>query len=259
MLVSTGGGDFTRPHGTAVRVDGGYRVTGVKRFASQSTIGTVMSTMFAYEDPESGRRVLNMAVPFAAEGVQVADDWDTLGMRGTASNAVRLDEVFVPDERVLADRPWGVVDPPLQVMASIAFPIVSGAYLGIAEAAYDTAAATAARHADQPLMQRQVGRMTQRLRVARWALDGALAEIGPDPEPSPAAFLAAMSAKAEVARAGAAVCDLAMDVAGGPAYFRGSVIERCYRDIRAVRFHPLTPEDTLVQLGRNALGLAVEA
>ncbi len=259
VLVSTGGGDFTRPHGTAVKVDGGYRVSGVKRFASQSTVGTVMSTMFAYDDPEQGRRVLNMAVPFVADGVRVGDDWDTLGMRGTASNAVALDDVFVPDERVLANRPYGVVDPPLQVIASVAFPIISGAYLGVAEAAYDAAVATVGRRADQPLVQRQVGRMAHQLQVARWALDGAIAAIGPDPAPSIDRFMAAMNAKAEVARAGIEVCDIAMEVAGGPAYFRGSVIERSYRDIRAVKFHPLTPEDTVVQAGRQALGLEVEA
>ena len=41
-----------------------------------------------------------------------------------------------------------------------------------------------------------------------------------------------MVAKAEIAQAGVEVCDLAMDVAGGPAFFRGSVIERAYRDAR---------------------------
>jgi alkylation response protein AidB-like acyl-CoA dehydrogenase len=46
-----------------------------------------------------------------------------------------------------------------------------------------------------------------------------------------------------------------MDVAGGSAFFKGSVIERCYRDIRAAKFHPLTPEDTLVETGRRALGI----
>ena len=55
-------------------------------------------------------------------------------MRGTASNDVRVDDVFVPDEQVLADRPYGVVDPPLQVICSIAFPIIAAVYLGVAEA-----------------------------------------------------------------------------------------------------------------------------
>lgn len=254
LLVSTGGGDYTHPHGDAVKVDGGYRVTGRKRFASQSVQGAVMSTMFCFDDPEQGRRVLNMAVPFASEGVAVADNWDTLGMRGSASNDIDLVDVFVPEEKVLANRPWGVLDPPLQVISSIAFPIVTGAYLGVAEAAYDAAVAAAARRASDPSVQRQIGVMRSRLQVAGWALDGALALVGDDPTPSYDTVLAVMAAKAEVARAGLEVCDLAMEVAGGPAFFRGSVIERAYRDIRAVKFHPFTPEDTLLALGRDALG-----
>jgi alkylation response protein AidB-like acyl-CoA dehydrogenase len=255
LLVSTGGGDYTHPHGDAVRVEGGYRVTGRKRFASQSDHGTVMSTMFCLDDPDQGRRVLNMAVPIAAEGVTVADNWDTLGMRGTASNDIDLVDVFVPEEKVLANRPWGVLDPPLQVISSVAFPIVTGAYLGIAEAAYDAAVVAAARRSGDATVQRQVGVMRARLQVAGWALDGALAVVGDDPTPSYDTVLAVMAAKAEVARAGIEVCDLAMEVAGGPAYFRGSVIERAYRDIRAVKFHPFTPEDTLLALGRDALGV----
>ena len=125
VIVSTGGGDFVRPRGEAVRVDGGYKVSGRKIFASQSPVGAVMATMFPFEDPERGLRVLNLAVPFNDPGVTVHDNWDTLGMRGTASNDVTIDDVFVPDERVLADRPYGVVDPPLQIVASIAFPIVA--------------------------------------------------------------------------------------------------------------------------------------
>ncbi|KQW45125.1 acyl-CoA dehydrogenase [Nocardioides sp. Root1257] len=254
VLVSTGGGDYTHPRGDAVKVDGGYRVSGTKRFASQSRHGTVLSTMFTYDDPEQGRRVLNVAVPVASAGVTVADNWDTLGMRGTASNDIELEDVFVPDERVLANRPYGVVDGPLQVISSIAFPIISGVYLGVAEAAYAEARAAAGLKSGNVLVQRQVGRMKHALQVASWALDGALGAVGDDPEPSHDTYLAVMIAKAEVARAGIEVCDLAMDVVGGPGYFRGSVVERAYRDIRAAKFHPLTPEATQVATGRHELG-----
>ena len=60
-------------------------------------------------------------------------------MRGTASDDLVFEEVFVPEDRVLANRPYGVVDGPLQVISSIAFPIITGAYLGVAEAAYAAA------------------------------------------------------------------------------------------------------------------------
>jgi alkylation response protein AidB-like acyl-CoA dehydrogenase len=255
LLVSTGGGDFTHPRGEAVRVQGGYRVSGRKRFASQSRHGSVMSTMFVFDDPELGRRVLNVAVPLSAEGVSVIDTWDVLGMRGTSSHDILLSDVFVPEEKVLANRPYGVIDPPLQVIASVAFPIISGVYLGVAEAAYAEALTSAATRANDPLLQRTVGQMRHTLQVAEWALDGALRLIGDDPAPSHGSFLAAMTAKAAVAKAGIEVVDLAMDVAGGPAFFRGSVIERAYRDIRASKFHPLTPEATLLEAGRLALGM----
>lgn len=253
VLASTGGGDFSHPAGDAQRVEGGYRVTGRKRFVSEGPAAAVMATMFTLDDPDRGRRVLNMAVPFAAEGVVRASNWDTLGMRGTASDDVMLTDVFVPDERVLADRPYGVVDPPLQVIASIAFSIIAGAYLGVAEAAYAEAVRLAATSVDDPVVQRSVGLMRHRLQVASWALDGAVAAIGEDIAPSYDSFLAVMAAKAEIARSGAEVCDLAMQVAGGRAFFTGSVIERCYRDIRAAAFHPLTPEATLLAAGQDAL------
>lgn len=255
LLVSTGGGDFTHPRGEAVPVEGGYRVSGRKRFASQSRHGSVMSTMFVLDDAEQGRRVLNVAVPLAAEGVTVIDTWDTLGMRGTASHDIALEDVFVPEDKVLANRPYGVIDPPLQVIASVAFPIIAAVYLGVAEAAYAEALGSAAARPEDPSVQRTVGLMRHKLQVAEWALDGALHVIGDDPTPSHDRFLAAMTAKAEIAHAGIEVVDLAMDVSGGPAFFTGSVIERAYRDVRAAKFHPLTPEATLLESGRQALGV----
>ncbi|MET3960814.1 alkylation response protein AidB-like acyl-CoA dehydrogenase [Marmoricola sp. OAE513] len=258
VLVSTGGGDYTQPRGEAVKVDGGYRVSGTKRFASQSEVGTVMSTMFTYDDPERGRRVLNMAVPIAAEGITVADNWNTLGMRGTASNDLQVTDVFVPEDKVLADRPYGVIDAPLQVISSVAFPIVSAVYLGVAESAYQASLAFAGHRGEDPLVQRQVGLMANRLQVAGWALEGALRAVGDDPAPSLETVAAVMTAKREIALAGVEVCDLAMEVAGGPAFFKGSPIERAYRDIRAAKFHPLSPEDTLVHAGRLALGLPAD-
>jgi len=258
VLVSTGGADFTHPRGEATKVEGGYRVSGRKIFASQAPVGAVMSTMFRYQDPDQGERILNLAVPFADDGVRVLDNWDVLGMRGTGSHDVVIEDVFVPDERVLANRPYGVIDPPLQVIISIAMPIISAVYLGVAEAAFTAAVQAAAPKAHDPVVQRQVGLMANRLQVASWALDKALEAVGDDPEPSVARVAAVLTAKREIALGGIEVCDLAMDVGGGAAFFKGSTIERCYRDIRAAKFHPLSPEMTLLHAGRLALGLPVD-
>jgi acyl-CoA dehydrogenase len=265
VVVSTGGADLTNPRGEAVKVDGGYKVSGVKVFASQAPVGAVMSTMFAYDDPDEGRLVLNMAVPLGSDGVRVLDTWDAMGMRGTGSHSIELRDVFVPEDKVLARRPYGMIDPPLQVILSIAIPPISAVYLGIAEAARDhaVAAVTGLRgpnagagtdRADDPAVVRAVGLMDARLRVARWALDGALAATGEDVAPAHDTLAAVMAAKREIVLAGSEVCDVALDVAGGRAYHRSSPLEQCYRDMRAAKFHPLTLEETLVHSGRLALG-----
>ena len=255
VLMSTGGGDYTRPRGTATKVEGGYRVSGRKSFVSQSPVGTAFSTMFPYNDPERGPRVLNMSIPANDPAITVVDTWDALGMRATASNDVELDDVFVPDDRVLADRPYGVIDPPLQVISIIGFSIIAAVYLGVAEGARDHAVAAVEGRADDATVQRRVGLMDHRLRVATWALDGALAAIGDDAQPSMELFAEVMAAKREIALAGQEVCDLALQLAGGNGYRTGSPIERAYRDIRAAQLHPLDPEATLLHAGRLALGL----
>ena len=183
VLLSTGGGDYTHPNGTAVKVDGGYRLSGRKRFASQAPVAGAVVDDVHPRRPRHGRRVLNVAVPMGTPGVTVVPTWDTLGMRGTASDDLVFDDVFVTDAQVLANRPHGVVDGPLQVISDIAFTIVSGAYLGVAEAAYQAARATASNRPDSALVQRQLGLMGHRLAVASWALDGALAAVGDDPTP----------------------------------------------------------------------------
>lgn len=259
VLVSTGGADLTRPQGGGRAVDGGYRVSGRKAFCSQAPVGTVLSTMFTIEDDDGALRVINAGVPVASPGVRVLEDWDASGMRGTGSNTIELEDVFIPAERVLAERPWGVLDPPLQVILSIAIPIVTAAYLGVVDGIVDAtldSLATSARteRREDPLVQRAVGHLATRVRIAEWALTGALATVGDDPQPSMDTVAAVMAAKAEVIAAGDAAAEVATEVVGGSTYRRGSAIERGIRDLRAARFHPLTADRALLHAGRIALG-----
>jgi len=261
VLVSTGGGDLTDPRGVATRTDGGFIVNGRKPFASQAPVGVAMSTMFTYDDPDEGPVVLNMSIPMSAEGVTVVETWDALGMRGTGSHDIELRDVFVSDQQVMARRPHGTIDPPLQVILSHAMPPIAAVYLGIAEATRDHAVAALAdtARAEDTLRQRQVGLMDARLRVAGWALDGALQTVGDDPTPSLDTVAEVMVAKREIALAGTEVAGLAMEVAGGSAFSRRKPIERGLRDLQAARYHPLDPEETLVQVGKLALGFDAAA
>ena len=260
VLVSTGGADFTRPNGVAKKVDGGFRVTGRKIFASQCPAGDVMSTMFTYEDPEVGRQVLAMGIPFGGEGVSIIETWDTLGMRGTGSHDVELADVFVSDAQVMSRRPWGVIDPPLTIIISCAMPVIAAVYLGVAEGVRDRVIARAAGtdKALDPTTQRLVGLLDYKLRVARWSLLGAIAEIGDNPEPSMNNVVVAMQAKRAVAEEAITACDTALQIAGGSSYFRKADIEHAVRDVRGILFHPLTPELTLVHAGKVALGVPAD-
>ena len=216
--------------------------------------------MFAYDDPEQGRRVLNMAVPIAAEGVTVLDDWDTLGhARHRQQQHRRSRTCSCPTSGCWPTARYGVIDPPLQVIFSIAFPIISGVYLGVAEAAYEAAVDAAATKANDPIVQRQIGLMRHRLQVASWALDGALDEVGDDPTPvrssgSPRSWRPSARSRSPASRSATSP----WRSAAGPPTSRARSIERCYRDIRAAKFHPLSPELTLVHGGRLALGLPVD-
>ena len=257
VLATTGGADWTRPNGTAVKVEGGWVVNGRKPFASQAPVADVFSMLFTAETPDGGREVIGASIPAGAPGLEMIETWDTIGMRGTGSHDLQLTDVFVPDAAATPPRPWGVIDPPLMTIALHAMPPIAGVYLGLADAARDRALAHLAgtAKADDPLVQRQVGLLDGRLRMARWALYGLLGEIGHDPEPSLALVVSLFQAKRAINDELVAACDLAMEIVGGAAYFRKLGIEQAVRDIRALKYHPLPSDAALVFAGRSALGL----
>ena len=183
-----------------------------------------------------------------------------MGMRGTGSHDVQLTDVFVSDAQVGAVRPWGVIDPPLMTIIAHAMPVISGVYLGIAEGVRDKVLdlVQGTPKADDPLVQRLVGLLDYKTRVARWSLFSAIAAVGPDPQPSMENVVTCMQAKRAVAEEAVSACDLALQVTGGSGYFRSAGIEQAIRDVRGVLFHPLSPETTLLHAGKVALGLPAD-
>ncbi|WP_436494728.1 acyl-CoA dehydrogenase family protein [Actinokineospora sp. HUAS TT18] len=257
VIATSGGSDWLWPTTTAVEVDGGYVVNGRKAFCSQSPGATVVATCAVVE----GVGVIHFSVPFAADGVRIEETWDTLGMRGTASHDVVIEDFFVPAEKITGRRPYGEFGGPLAAAAMHFAPVVGSTYYGIGAGARDLAVATATAGtrgptslANLPRVQRAVGLMDTKLRVAWWSLMGAVGELGPDYEADAATLNTVMIAKREAVTAATAVVDLAMDVVGGRAYFRRFPLERAYRDVRAGAFHPFTPELTLTYAGKLALG-----
>src|SRR5258705_9650893 len=85
-------------------VDGGFRVSGKKIFASLSGAADyygVLCTERAVAEAASRRNTLYLAIPANAPGVKVVGDWDPLGMRGTVSRTLLFKDVFVSAAEML--------------------------------------------------------------------------------------------------------------------------------------------------------------
>lgn len=261
ILMSSGGSDGLWPTATAVRVEGGYRVTGRKIFCSQAPVGGAISTVAVYDDPETGPVGLAMMIPATSPGYEVVETWDTLGMRGTGSHDIQLTDVFVADAQVAGRRQIGQIDPSLRNALLHFAPLVASVYYGIAAAARDEAIAAIARKrgagADDAIVQRQVGLMETRLRTSWWALLGALDEIGDAPALDDRTIGTLQIAKRQVIADAIEIVGIASELVGGFSYFKRSPLEQAQRDVRAGLFHPFTPEKTLIHAGRMALGVDV--
>jgi alkylation response protein AidB-like acyl-CoA dehydrogenase len=256
VLVSTGAQDWLESSGSAVRVDGGYRVTAQKRFASGSPAGDLIMTSAPYDDPQEGPQVLQMAVPMKSEGVRSNEDWDTLGMRATGSHTLTLDNVFVPDSAVAMKRPRGVWHPLFNVICVVALPLVTSVYVGIAEAAADLAREAGRKRATDPHLPYQLGEMENALVVAQMALREMIGNANSyDFSPENARGNFTLMRKSIAAEACERCVRKAVEASGGSAFFRKNPLERLLRDVQAVHFHPLPEKKQLLFTGRLALGL----
>jgi acyl-CoA dehydrogenase len=256
VLVTSGGSDFLPGSGTAVKVDGGYRVTGRKVFGSGSPAGHLFMTMAIYDDPADGPTVLHVAVPLDAPGVTVADNWRTLGMRGTGSNDILLDNVFVPDAAVGARRPPGRWTQVFFVIYCIAFPLIYSVYLGVAEAAREIAIRQAGRRRQDPAIQALVGEMDNELTGTRLAVRRMI-EVADTDRLGPETTNEMLVGRTLAGRGATRTVEKALEVAGGAGFYRGLGLERLFRDVQGARYHPLHEKPQTVFTGRFALGLDV--
>ncbi len=253
ILVSTGANDWLDSNGSAKPVDGGFRVTAVKPFASGSPAGAVLVTSAAIA---GGGEVLHFPVPLSAEGVRCLDDWQALGMRGTGSQTLKLEDVFVPEEAVVLRRPQGPFHPAFAVILTVAMPIILSAYLGTAEEAARLARDAAGAGAEDPATQILAGELENRLVAARLATED-MVRLADGYAFEPTVDLArdVLVRKTLAANAVIAAGEKAMELAGGRGFMRKTGIERLLRDLHGAQFHPLPEARQLLFSGRVALGL----
>ncbi|MEK9967856.1 MAG: acyl-CoA dehydrogenase family protein [Ferrovibrio sp.] len=249
MLLSTGGNDWLNGSGTAVKVEGGYRFSGRKRFVSGCEAGNLLMTM-AVCDGE----VLHAAVPMKSEGVSIEQTWRTLGMRASGSNDVVLKDVFVADAAISARRPAGVWHPFFHLVCVVAWPLIYSVYRGVAEKLRDETVRLASKRREDTDTQMLIGAMDTALAAATAAHERML-QLGEAGAPGEQTTATMLTLKRAMTDSLLQVGSLAMDAAGGSAFYRDNGIERLFRDLQAARYHPMTilPQQRLA--GRLAMGL----
>lgn len=257
VLVSSGGSDWLQSAGTALRTEGGFLITAKKVFASASPVGDLLMTSAVYDDPEAGLTVLHFAVPLKGPGVTLRNNWQVMGMRGTGSQEVVLENVFVPDAAISGKRPQGKWHPLFHAISMIAFSLIYSAYAGVADGARATGLVMArGRSPDEGLTQ-LVGEMENAWMGMDLALEDMilLAETG---TPGPETTARAMTGRTLVAQGAIRTVERALEAAGGAAFYRRAGLERAFRDVQGARFHPLQEKAQLRYAGRLALGLDID-
>jgi len=252
VIAGTGANDWLASSGEAIETKNGYIVNAHKRFVSGGP-GADLFVTSAVFDGDEGPEVLHFAIPMNSDGVEIQSNWDTLGMRGTGSNDILMQDVFVPAAAVAARRPVGVWHPMWDVIVPIALPIIVSNYVGLAEKAADLAINSAC---GKTHLATTIGRMQNELTIAQLALTdmiGLIDNLAFKPDMS--ITDAILTRKTISANAVKSVVELASELVGGPGFFREHPMERIVRDIRAFHFHPLPERIQQSFSGRVALGL----
>lgn len=251
-------GSFSPMGNTAVPCEGGYRFTGRSTFASGSAQATWL-TGSAMELVNGAPQIID-GMPKMKAGLmpikeaKVLNTWSVSGLRGTGSNDVVFENVFIPESYTF-DFPTPKVTWQTGAMAKIPLMVQLGGALaavalGVARHAIDALKelalkkvplGTMASLRERSIAQTQLGEAEGTLRAARAYLFQSLHDIWRRGEAGTpfdhAALASARLASVTAGKLAVRAVDLVYDAAGISAMQATLPIERCWRDAHAVTQH----------------------
>ena len=250
---------------TARKVDGGYVVNGRKFFVSLAGCAPYFATpAIRLGDEPWIERTLYLQVPKDAPGVSFPGEWDPMGMRGTVSRDMLLQDVFVPDDgEVLPPGTFGAMYNAFPQLSPLTF---CATFLGLMQAAYDGAlayltgqmAGAPGLHTEAAVKGHAVAEMLFTLEGTRALYYRAISEARVDCAPD--VVQRARAAHVTVQRSAVTVTQEAIRVCGGRGLLKRYPIERYARDARAgALMRPWTQEIATQQAWETALGLGAPA
>ncbi len=120
------------PDLSLVSVDGGYRLNGLKRFSTGSSVGDVIVVNAAVSGGEKDGKVIAFVLERGRSGLELLGDWDHLGQRLSASGSVKYNNVLVEHQDVLGE----ITPDPIVTLLTPGLQLAFGNfYLGLAEGA----------------------------------------------------------------------------------------------------------------------------
>jgi len=269
------------PPRRAIPVDGGYRISGKTVFSSNCHAATWISGLAHVYDGEAPRLDDSGAPQTLLTLVKMTEatideNWNTLGMAGTGSHDVVIDDVFVPAERAVPfvplERPSSAYAGPfhlLSVWPAIAAQVPPA--LGIARAAIDdfielatqkTPVYSGSTLRNRPVVQMQIAQAEAELGAAQaflysvfdsmWqrALDGG----GVNMRQRAQCQIACSHAVVAAARA----VDLVHAAAGASAIRNEQQFQKYFRDVHVITQHAFVGAARFESAGQVMLGLEPE-
>jgi alkylation response protein AidB-like acyl-CoA dehydrogenase len=262
-------------HHKAIAAPGGYRITGEWHFSSGYRQANWIGAHAQVVEPDGSLRLNRFGRPTVRtllmpkeESVPI-HDWNTLGMRGTASEGYSVRDVFVPEEfsGTREDPTLRRDRGPLYAFTTQGLYAVgvSGVALGIARAMLDAfielalekAPRNLGRLADSPVVQSDLARREADLGAARAYLVETLKELweqADDVEPLASAERAKMRLGCTQAiHVAEKTANWVYKAAGTSAIFIGTPFERRFRDIHTLSQQIQAREAHFETIGRIML------
>jgi alkylation response protein AidB-like acyl-CoA dehydrogenase len=249
------GSDVAAMRARAVRDGDDYILTGTKYWISNAGISDVY-IVFAKTDPDAGSRGISCFLIEKECGISVPKHEIKLGMRGSPTGEVVLEEARVPASHRIGEEGQGFTIAMHTLDRSR--PGIGAQAVGIAQGAIDTAGAyMKQRHAfGGPIADLQglgfmLADMAMRNEAARALVYRACAMVDHDPSGELTKFGA--MAKAFASDAAMAITVDAVQLLGGYGYTQDFPVERFMRDAKVTQIYEGTNQVQRVVIAREVL------
>lgn len=272
----TMGGQFA-PNGQGVRVEGGYRISGSWNFGSGTGHSAFVCAGFLPLDDgnfcfdDAGEIVLLAAV-IPREEITFTDGWHVQGLRATGSYDYEVQDLFVPDDRIIGlfDRTPQRGSSPVFRMGLMAITAAGHAawILGVAKGMLDDVRELSLSKvrmgdlsalANRPSFQRGYAHHLAMWRAAdllvRDTFCGVEAAVGAGSEITPLQRADMRMAATYATEASREIAQWAHLAAGTTAIREGSRLERAFRDVYTGTQHAFINEKVSIDAAQVHLGL----